>query len=380
MLTAVLVGLVTSVPEYVPAEGIPYFARRYGLSCRSCHIQPPVLNEMGERFRQQGYRMTGLVSRGTMPLAIWASARSDHFPDESQVGRDIRAYVNKLEVISGGRIVAPWLSYFVEWRPVSQEPVRRNGVMQLRDRAGRFEDAFLTAAVGNLALTVGQFRQIDQVDVSLRPGLSEPLPLATPLLGTGDGTARLRSLRGFAPAGRSPSVRIAWRQPMGDRWDWTMSAALPVPGEFSLPLTREARVEASAEIEWEPKGVVLESYLRRGLVSVGAHSFYDHGDRYLIHGVTTGRSASLLWTGVAGVERQGGVLRGRWSVEAAVAPHYFALLGGRVEDRAGDDSPLAILPYVRVHFPGTRFTAYLAVEQRIQRNRHATQVELGTVF
>ncbi|CAN5755341.1 hypothetical protein BH23GEM3_BH23GEM3_10430 [soil metagenome] len=80
------------------------------------------------------------------------------------------------------------------------------------------------------------------------------------------------------------------------------------------------------------------------------------------------------------MERHSGVLRGRWSVEAEVAPHYFAALGGRVEDRAGDGAGTAFVPWARLHFPGTSYTIYLAVEQRLQRRRNATLVELGTVF
>lgn len=362
------------------ADEIPYFARKYGLACSACHVQPPKLNEYGESFRQRGYSLPGLEPRGTVPLAIWASARSDAFSDEPQVRDAVRAYINKLEVISGGRVIAPWLSYFAEWRPVSFETQRRDGEVGLRDRSGRFEDLFLTASAGNVALTIGQFRQIDQVDVSLRLGLSEPLSLGAGLAGSGGGTARQQSLRGFAPAGRSPSARIAWTQPLASGWAWTTSAALPVPGEFSIPLTREARVEASNEIEWRPKGIVLESFLRRGLMSFGGHAFYDDDERYLVQAVGTGHRERFFLTGVGGIEKQGDLVRGRWSLESEFAPVDFAAIGARLEDRAADGAATAFLPYVRAHFPGTRFTFYLSIEQRLQQRANATLFELGTVF
>jgi hypothetical protein len=363
-----------------PADAIPYFARKHDLSCSACHVQPPKLNAFGETFRQRGYRLPGRTVRPTLPVAVWMSARSDAFPDEAAVRDAVRAYVNKLEVISGGQVGIGHVSYFAEWRPISFETQRRDGEVRLRDRSGRFEDLFVTVPWGDFVVTLGQFRQIDQVDVSLRLGLSEPLALSAGLAGTGEGTARQRSLRGFSPAGRSPAARLAWQRPFRGDWVWTASAAVPLPGEFSIPLTSEARVEASNEIEWRPKGVMLESFVRRGLLSLGGHAFYDHRDRYLAQLVASGSRSSFFWTGVGGVERQASATRGRWSLEAEYAPHYFAAFGGRVEDRAGDATPIALLPYVRAHFPGTRYTIYLTLEQRVQRNRNATLLEFGTVF
>lgn len=377
----VLTGVVTVLLTTPAAAAIPYFARKYEVPCSRCHLLPPKLNEFGEAFRQRGYLMPdGRAGRATIPLALWVSGRSDAFPREPQVRDAVRAYVNKVEVISGGQIVAPWLSYFVEWRPVSLETRSRDGEVGLRDRSGRFEDLMVTASTGNLALTLGQYRLIDQVDVSLRLGLSEPLPLAASVPGQGEGTARIRSLRGFAPAGRSPAARLAWRQPLSAQWSWTTSAAVPLPGEFSIPLSREARIEASNELEWSAKGVLVESYLRRGLWTVGGHAFYDDATRYLAQAVTSGRQGRVSWTGVVGVEHVADLTRARWSLEAELSVHRLGMVGGRLEDRAGDGTPLALLPYVRVHFPGTRYTVYLAVEQRIRRGAAATLLELGTVF
>jgi hypothetical protein len=379
---AIVLGLLllAALPLAAPAEAIPYFARKYEVTCATCHVQPPMLNSFGEAFRTGGYRFPGREARRTVPLAIWASMRSDAFLDEPEVSAAVRAYVNKLELISGGE-VTPWLSYFVEWRTLSLEPVRREGAMVLRDRSGRFEDVFVTAAAGNLELTLGQFRQIDQVDVSLRLGLSEPLPLSASLPGVRtEGTARQRSLRGFSPAGRSPSARLAWRRPLDGGWSWWSAAALPLPGEFSIPLSSAARVEASNEIEWRPKGVFLESFVSRGLHSAGGHLFVGEGERLLAQAVTTGSRARFFWTGVAGVERVEGVSRGRWSLEAQYVPTYHFALGGRIEDRAGDGAPAALLPYLRAHFPGTRYTVYVGMEQRVQSGNHATLIEFGTVF
>lgn len=163
-------------------------------------------------------------------------------------------------------------------------------------------------------------------------------------------------------------------------WRWTTSASLPVSGELSIPLNDEARVEASNELELRSKGVVLESFVRRGLTSFGGHVFYDESNRYLAHAVTTGNVAALHWTAMGGVAKSGEPLMGRWSAEAEYLPSSFVGVGGRVEDRAGDGARIAVLPYFNAHFPGTRYTIRLTVERRLQHGRNATLIELGTVF
>lgn len=369
--------LVSAVPATAAASEIPYFARKYGVACTQCHVAPPKLNAFGEAFVARGYAMPGLTPRRTWPFALWVTGRSESLPVPDDVADNLKAYLNRVEFLSGGKVVAPWLSYFLEWRTVSQE-ARSNGT--LRDRSGRFEDLFVTALGNRTELQLGQFRQIAQVDVSRRVGLSEPLVLSASLAGTGGGSARERSLRAFSPAGRSPTVRAAWNQPLGGGWRWTTSASLPVSGEFSIPLNDEARVEASNELELRPKGVFVESFIRRGLTSYGGHVFYDESNRYLAHSITTGNSASLHWTAIAGMAKSGAPLTGRWSLEAEYLPRSYVGIGGRVEDRAGDGAKVAVLPYLNAHFPGTRYTIRLTVERRLQRNRNATLIELGTVF
>jgi hypothetical protein len=368
--------LLSALPQ--DAAAIPYFARRYGVSCQQCHVTPPKLNEFGERFVARGYDAPGLVARRTVPIAIWVTGRSESVPGVTGDQADAaRAYLNRVELISGGKVVAPWLSYFAEWRLWSEE-ARSDGT--LRDRSGRFEDLFLTASTDRMEFTVGQFRQIAQVDVSRRLGLSEPLVLGSGLPGVGGGTARERGLRSFSPAGRSPALRAGYVQQFGTGWRWTTSAGLPAAGEFSIPLTDEARIEASNELEWRSKGVIIESFARRGLTSFGAHAFYHDGDRYLANVITTGSHSAFGWTAVAGAMKSGDVTRGQWSFELEYVPSYFAGAGTRVEDRAGDGADAALLPYITLHFPGTRYTVRFAVEHRVQRGRNATYFELGTVF
>jgi len=374
--TVTAVPLIAGAAAPLQAE-IPYFARKYRVACSQCHVAPPKLNRFGEAFIAAGYQDPTLRPTGTWPFAVWISARSDTRP-KGAAEDDVRAYLNRVEIISGGQVAAPWLSYFVEWRPLSQEG-RADG--SLRDRAGRFEDLFLTATRGGAELTVGQFRQIAQVDVSRRIGLNEPLVLSSSLPGSGDGNAREVGLRAFSPAGRSPSVRLGWHRDLWEEARWSTLVAVPFPGEFSIPLTAEARREASNEIEWNPKGVLVETFVRMGLTSYGAHAFVDSG-RHLAGAVATGNHGAVYWTGMVGWARSG-VTRGRWSLEGEIFPAALRGLlgvGARAEDQGADAVDPTLIPYLNAHFPGSRYTVRLTLEQRFQSGRNATFLELGTVF
>lgn len=378
MLHVVILAMGAFSPALAVGTSIPQWAREYGVTCSRCHVSVPRLNQFGAAFMARGYRMppdSNVRRRATVPLALWISGRADTRPPGATIEDRVLSYLNRVEVISGGPVIAPWLSYFVEWRPVSQE-VRSDG--STRDRGGRFEDLFVTATRGPASVTLGQFRLLDQVDVSRRLGVNEPLVFSSGVGGLGTGTARQVSLRGFAPSGRSPAVRVGWQQPAG-RWSWTALASIPIPGELSVPLSDEARVEASNELEWRPKGVFAESYLRAGASSVGAHAFVGER-RSIAHAVMTGRRSTLYWTAAGGVANAGQVTTGRWSLEAELIPSPFVGFGSRVEDRAADGASVSFLPYVNISFPATRGTFRLTIERRVQRQRNGTFIELGTVF
>jgi hypothetical protein len=367
-------------PGALPAaasDDIPHFARKYGLECRQCHVSPPKLNEFGEAFVRNNYRMPGLRERArrTVPMAIWVSYRADLPPGAGEMDRSVRNYLNRVEVMSGGQVVVPWLSYFVEWRPLSRQ-LRGDGT--ILDRSGRFEDLFLTAQGDRVQVSVGQFRQVEQVDISRRLGVNEPGFFSRSLPGAGEGTAREIALRSFSLSGRSPGVRAGWVKDVSRGWEWTTFATVPVPGELSIPLTSEARREASNELELDPKGVVLESFVRRGLTSYGLHAFLDSRDRYQAGAVATGSDGPWMWTAALGAAKLNESLRGRWSAEGEHVLSHFAVVGGRGEGQAGTDP--AFVAFGNFHFPGTSYTFRLTVEQRFQRGRGTTLMELGAIF
>ncbi len=358
---------------------IPKFARAYGVSCQTCHVVPPKLNASGFDFvgRRYQFEAKEMEASSTLPAAVWISFLGQRQPNRSFM----RGFPNRVEIIASDA-VSPRFSYFVEWRPLSLE-LRGDG--SLRDRSGRFEDLFLIAEVmEGLSVTAGQFRMLSQVDVSQRLSVAEPLAFSAGLRGSRATTARLTSLRSFAPSSRSPGVRLQYHRQAFDSRSaadgWFALLNLPLTGELSIPLTRDARREASFEFEAIPKGLFIESFWRRGLTSLGGHLFVGSNERLLAQAVGTGRIGGAYFTGALGLAW---VETSRWTnmmLEAEYSPGPWGAVGVRLDHQAGLKRKLAVIPYGIVHFPGTTHTIRFAIEQRVQEGNHQTFVETSFVF
>src|SRR5689334_13540151 len=71
-----------------PSNGLPLFARKYGVACTTCHLAFPRLNSFGMAFRQNGYRMP--AAKGTspwedkeFPLSLVANVGLDYFSTDA---------------------------------------------------------------------------------------------------------------------------------------------------------------------------------------------------------------------------------------------------------------------------------------------------------
>ena len=374
------IGLAVLAGE---AGAIPYYGRGRGLSCTDCHTAGPRLNARGEEFLAMVYRRRApgrAGPAGEFPISAWITGRHE----DRSAGNIEKTYVPKLELMSGGPIGEGTSSYFVEWRVVSLD-VRGNGT--LRDRGGRFEDALVNWDLGEgHALRVGQFRALNQYDVSLRLSVSEPTVFATALPGEASRDARIAGLRGFAPAGRSPGIAYTYQSIQGAAASEGLFHVVTVPfvGELSLPLSEEARREASFELEGPPKGVFLETYYRRKHGSIGAHAFLGE-NRRLLMGVGRVQSGDFSATAALGFDDAAGrASRTRHSLEleylSTRSERFRRGAGFRVEQitRAGRDP--AYVPYLVFAGPNDRHTLLLQIEARFQGSARTVLIDLSALF
>jgi hypothetical protein len=156
-----LTVLLLSLTEF--ADAIPAFARKYDMSCNTCHSPVPKLKPFGEEFMNNGYQLPGqeppryyketgddkLLLMRELPLAV----RIDGFAMLEQNGGtklDMQAPVIA-KLLSGGQI-AKNVSYYFYF---------------LMSEAGEIvgpEDAFLTFGdvfKSGIDITVGQFQVSD---------------------------------------------------------------------------------------------------------------------------------------------------------------------------------------------------------------------------
>lgn len=341
------------------------------MPCISCHAHVPKLNAFGEKFLSNGYQIPGRSEARTVPASVWASGLSQNFPNDADRFKSI---FNRVELISSGRSDDGRMTYFAEWRVVSHEFLSD---MSVRDRSGRFEDLFATISVGHgLQFQIGQYRALEQIDVSRRLNLAEPIVFSTSLPGESHPDPRIQSLRGFSLSGRSPSIRVSARHT-----GWTYSATVPFPGEFSLPLSDEARTAASFEFEPDPKGVLLEAFFRDGVNSIGIHSFLGRNDRQLV-GVAGQRRWRDLWFegGIARAEFEGGK-EWRYSIGFDWIPTDQIAAGMRVDQRQIAGQKAMFLPYISWQRPFGDQTAKVVFEGRLQDGRTPRWLlEVGWIF
>lgn len=99
LLAVVLVVLALLAPR--PAEAIPVFAHRYGLTCQACHTTVPHLTAFGEDFLAGGYRLPALRTGRAFPAAIKVNLEYGGDPDSQGLPKGV---VDEVEVLLGGSL------------------------------------------------------------------------------------------------------------------------------------------------------------------------------------------------------------------------------------------------------------------------------------
>lgn len=369
----------------VASHASPQFARVHEVGCTTCHEIPPKLNETGLAFQADGYRLpmemktTHKTERSaTVPLAVWITGR---FEDQGSDGAS-DALLPKVELISGGSLGDAW-SYFVEWRIVS---LSLNADGSQGDRGGRFEDLFFEWSRGRHGLKFGQYRSLNQVDVSLRLSASEPQIFGNGLpTGTGHADPRLASLSRFSPSSRSPSVGWSYRSIEGEGAGDGLFHFVTVPfaGELSIPLSSEASETASFELG-EAKGIYAETFYRKGHRSLGGHAFVSD-DSWLATAIGTFDWRDLFLTAGFGVDdRDAGDMRERASLQAEYllrrGDRWRGALGLRLEDVTDDGRRAAYVPYVAVAGPNMLHTLLFQLQYKDQEGSDSFVFDVSLLF
>ncbi len=356
-------------------SAVPYFARKFDRPCQACHTFPPHLNQVGLDFVARGYRMEALPAHKTVPFAVWATQRLK----SSDRGDFTKSFPNRIEVISGGEITDR-ISYFVEWRALSYQTTSDG---RLKDRSGRFEDLFLIFQLTDrFSVTAGQFRMLSQWDASRKLSLSTPVAFSASVGGEPALSSRISSLRSFSLQGRAPALRLSVGSPSrsASADGWYHEFTVPFTGEFSAPLTDEARDNASFELEGRPKGLFYESYYRDGLNTWGGGLFVGD-NRWMANLIGQRELGQNHLYGSLGTARFRNDLQDlRLSLGHYWIPRPWFGLGSRFDHRSADGRGPAFVPHANFHFPGERYTLLFVVEPFLQERNNGIATELSFVF
>ncbi len=155
-------GLLLVLPTG-SAQAIPAFARRYKVSCSLCHNVIPALNDFGENFAGNGFRLApreespGILDTGDGMLSLL-----DQFPLAARLDAYVQGYANGnavtdfetpygLKILSSGAISKSLSYYFYAF-------------LFERGEVGGVEDAFLYVddiGGAKIDVAVGQFQMSD---------------------------------------------------------------------------------------------------------------------------------------------------------------------------------------------------------------------------
>ena len=117
------------------AEAIPAFARKYNVNCNACHTAPPILNQFGQRFLENGYQLPGTEDGGIIGKKKLGDVTLD----------DVTNYVGFRLV---GNVVRNWS--FKQQNPAGLDA----GVVE-RKTEFTFPENFVLFAGGTVAKNVG---------------------------------------------------------------------------------------------------------------------------------------------------------------------------------------------------------------------------------
>lgn len=160
MILSLALAAVAALP--VPAAAIPVFARRYRMSCAACHNPVPALNELGEAFAANGFRLSpGEAPRDTTDTGDDLLDLQDALPLAVRLDLYVQAYAGSDAATD---FETPYLLKVLSSAPLSRSlSYYFYGFLAERGEVAGIEDAYLlwNDAGGQVDLALGQFQLSD---------------------------------------------------------------------------------------------------------------------------------------------------------------------------------------------------------------------------
>lgn len=329
-----------------PTHALPIYARRYEVTCDTCHSVAPRLNSFGLAFQANHFNWpggappahrTGLELFPISGLATFSQSRFQGSPTTVADFQTLELYVSdgfRLSSLGRG-------GYFLDDFAATKDV-----------RAGNLENAFVSVPVagrrGEWAVTTGQFTPLAYQYDALN-SLTQSLPVA--LSGSVDA---------FSPTDANPGVRLEYFSNQGRQTADGDYLTVGVPFLGHLTFNSDSRL-------YGPHGVFAQGFRRKGITSLGLFGYARSGSS--LEGVigTQELRPDLALLGVAALGHdQTGSTR-RLSVEMNYVPLPQVALTGRVEAFSGAGGPDTLYPVAGITYYPFRQSVFRLTGETIQQ-------------
>lgn len=290
------------------AYATPQFARETMLPCGACHAHVPMLNEFGQQFYANGFRLLKSPKAKTLPL--WAEVVASGKTSRS-LGDSIPISWAASKIASYGTLDKTSLLYHFEFRPT-------NGITTFYA---------LQPIANHFTVEAGEFAVLSQFDPRLDVALSRPVVLNP----GGAGSFGNGKFGPFDPSGNVYGVRATASLTHGSAMPysdgWMVSAAVPFSGE--VPCTGQP------DFKHEPSGAFVETFYRKGMNSYGVDVFSGRDGRSYYGAQAQYKFGPLYFQGGAAHACFLGTDTDLFSVGATWTPTYDKALAFRIDDQDG---------------------------------------------
>jgi hypothetical protein len=338
-----IVYAVISVASIGSGMGTPQFARQTKLPCSACHSHVPLLNEFGQKFYANGFRLDkSHKTYDTVPLWATFSAQGATTPGS----KTVPISYDDSEIASYGAFQPEGLLYHFEFFPTTNN-VAAYGIKSFGS---------------HFAVSAGNINTMSQYDPGLDITLSTPVYLAPAPTGPNN------SLQGpFSPGGSLMGVRLSGSTdsalPYGQGWQ--VAATVPFSNEIGnapgFDTTEMAR------------GVYLETFHRQGMNSIGLNSFAGEDGRHYYGAVVQQKVGSMFFEGGGGYANGFGDQTHVYSLSADWVPTFDKALAFRVDSQ---DGVLSFVPTASWELARHHSALRLVVESVLSRGIQPTSTFL----
>ncbi|MGO8672071.1 MAG: hypothetical protein ACLQVD_11975 [Capsulimonadaceae bacterium] len=351
IVTALFAALlaVNGLPDGPPTQALPVFARRYGVTCDTCHSVVPRLNDYGLAFQANHFAWPdGTPPRGrgwTAAVPISALATWSRFDDITAHTASSR--FDTLELFAAGAFPffggpdAAQGGYFVDYF------ADVNGGL-----AGDLEDSFVTLPVaghGAVDVTGGQFAPMSYQYDPLN-SLSRTLPAGL------DGSAN-----GFSFLSPGPGVRLDFHDHPGndDASGNYVDVGFPFEGHLALDDTSSW---------YGSHGAYVHAFRRSGGVTGGLFDYQNTHDYVQGLLATWQPTPQLGFLTAASVSHVVAGATDACSLEGDYTLDPFVGFTARLESVAGDQQQTAVYPVESITFSPDRQNYVRLVGEAVQNS------------